>query len=122
MPPEPRKLLFDVQQAVRSVATFTRGKTFQDCESDAMLRSAVERQLEIGGEPLNQLARVDQAAAASVGDYRRIISFRNLLIHDYAAVDDRVVWDIVLADVPPTVRRGQPAAGRVSAAQEVSFP
>jgi len=29
------------------------------------------------------------------GSHHRIIAFRNILIHGYADVDDRLVWDIV---------------------------
>jgi uncharacterized protein with HEPN domain len=62
-----------------------------------MLRSATERQFEILGEALSQLARFYAPVAARITDFRRIISFRNLLIHVYAVVDDRLVWDIVEA-------------------------
>ena len=60
-----------------------------------MLRAAVERQFEIIGEALAQLAKGDPATATRITDYRRIIAFRNILIHGYAQVDDRLVWDIV---------------------------
>ena len=29
-----------------------------------------------------------------LSDYRRIIAFRNLLIHGYADLDDPLVWDM----------------------------
>lgn len=65
-----------------------------------MLRSAVERQFEIIGEALAQLARHDAAMAAHIREHQRIIAFRNLLIHGYADVDDRIVWDIVETKIP----------------------
>ena len=33
-------------------------------------------------------------------DYRRVIAFRNILVHGYAQVDDRLVWDIVETRLP----------------------
>ncbi len=69
-----------------------------------MLRAAVERQFEIIGEALAQLARVDAAVAERISDYRRIISFRNILIHGYADVDNGLVWDIVETKLPPLQR------------------
>lgn len=100
MPLEEKKFLYDIQQAADLLAAFTEGKRLADYQEDAMLRSAVERQFEIIGEALAQLARLDESLAAGVSEYRRIIAFRNILIHGYAQVDDRLVWDIVETRLP----------------------
>ncbi len=92
---EAGKLLWDAQQAAERIARFTAGKGFADYEGDEFLRSAVERQFEIIGEALNQLARVDAAIAGPIPDLARIVAFRNLLIHGYAAVDNRLVWGVI---------------------------
>ena len=65
-----------------------------------MLRAAVERQCEITGEALAKLAKADEPVAARISDYRRIIAFRNILIHGYIDVDHRLVWDVVTTKVP----------------------
>ena len=67
MRPESRKYLWDASQAV-------------------------DRQFEIIGESLAQLRTVDAETAASVPESARIVAFRNLLIHGYATVDDKIVW------------------------------
>jgi len=97
---EAKKYLYDIQQAASRIAEFTSGKKLDDYRSDALLRSAVERQFEIIGEALAQLAKLDAALIARISEYRRIIAFRNILIHGYAEVDDRLVWDIVEAKLP----------------------
>lgn len=65
-----------------------------------MLRAAVERQFEIIGEALSKLARLDPELAGGITEHRRIIAFRNILIHGYADVDHRLVWDIVETKLP----------------------
>ena len=65
-----------------------------------MLRSAVERQFEIIGEALNQLSRIDPSTANGIPDLSRIIAFRNILIHGYATVDDRLVWGALESNLP----------------------
>ncbi len=101
---EVRKYLYDVQRAAALLREFTNAKTFADYEHDAMLRAAVEREFEIIGEAVARLARVDEAAAARISDYQRIIAFRNVLIHGYADVDDRLVWNVVETSLPTLAR------------------
>ena len=59
-----KKYLYDIVHAAASAMDFAAGKTFAEFASNLMLRSAVERQLEIVGEAMAQLARVDQATAS----------------------------------------------------------
>ncbi len=97
---EARKYLYDGQQAAARISEFTLGKRFEDYQSAAMLRAAVERQFEIIGEALAQLARLDEGLVARVSEHRRIVAFRNILIHGYADADDRLVWDVVQSKLP----------------------
>jgi uncharacterized protein with HEPN domain len=68
-----------------------------------MLRSAVERQFEIIGEALGQLRHAAPDLAAAVPDLPRIVAFRNLLIHGYAAIDNRLVWEAATERVHPVI-------------------
>jgi uncharacterized protein with HEPN domain len=65
-----------------------------------MLRLAVERAFSIIGEALAQLAKLDAVLIAQISEYQRIIAFRNILIHAYAEVDDRIVWDVIETKLP----------------------
>ncbi|WP_246584938.1 HepT-like ribonuclease domain-containing protein [[Mycobacterium] fortunisiensis] len=81
-------------------------------------RSAVERQLEIVGEALNRLSKVDKELSAKIPELARIVAFRNILIHGYTDVDDALVWqvitdklpelELVLSRPPSRVRRSPP--------------
>ena len=103
MRPESKKYLHDMRSAAALLAEFTRRKSLDGYQADAMLRAAVERQFEIIGEAMNRLARTDEPSAARIDGHRRIIAFRNILIHGYADVDDRLVWDIVETSLPKLV-------------------
>ncbi len=100
MPLESKKHVEDIRQAAECILRFTAGKGFEQYSSDTLLQSGVERQFEIIGEALNRLAKADPALASHISEYRRIVAFRNILIHGYDAVDERVVWDIVQRDLP----------------------
>ena len=97
---EARKYLFDIKQAANRIARFCEGKRFDDYQGEELLRSAVERQFEIMGEALSQLARHDPEVAERIKDHRKIIAFRNILIHAYATVDDRIVCGVVEGNLP----------------------
>lgn len=97
---DPKSLLWDAREAADPIAGITAGKAFADFDQDIVLRSAVERQFEIVGEALAQLARLDRALAQRVPDIREIIAFRNLLIHGYAQVDPARVWRAVEENLP----------------------
>src|SRR4051794_5550160 len=100
MPPRDRRAyLWDTAQAADHIAAFTRGKTFEDYTNDVLLRSAVERQFEIIGEALNQALHLDPSLEAQITHARRIVAFRNRLIHAYASVADAVVWGVIEADL-----------------------
>jgi uncharacterized protein with HEPN domain len=97
---EPRAYLWDVREAADNILEFTRGIRIESYLEDLMLRSAVERQFEILGEALSQLAKVAPEIARRIPDHREIVAFRNLLIHGYATVDHPTVWETVQLHVP----------------------
>ena len=101
---EAKKYLYDMQQAAALLAQFTAGKQFTDYADDAMLRAAVEREFEIIGEALGQLSKLDPELATRISQQRSIVAFRNILIHGYAEVDDRLVWDVVETKLPVLIR------------------
>jgi uncharacterized protein with HEPN domain len=98
--PETAKLLWDAREACRLVLEFAAGRSFDDYEESALLRSAVERQLDVVGEALRRLSRLDPETAARIPELESVVGFRNVLAHGYDAVSDRVAWDVVRNDVP----------------------
>ena len=97
---ESRKLLKDMLGAATAINEFTDGKTWDDFASSRLLRSGVERQFEIVGEALTVLLKGDPETGRRISDFRRIVSFRNVLIHGYSKVNDAVTGKVVQEDLP----------------------
>jgi uncharacterized protein with HEPN domain len=66
MPRDPRAYLWDAREAAGHALEFVRGKSFEEFGRELLLRSAVERQLEVLGEALSQLAKVAPDLAQQV--------------------------------------------------------
>jgi uncharacterized protein with HEPN domain len=101
MPRDPRAFLWDGLEATKNIEAFIRGKSFDEFSTNVLLRSAVERQLEVLGEALGQLAKFAPDLAGQVPDLRRIVGLRNVLIHGYAVVNHDLVWRAVQEHLPP---------------------
>ena len=99
MKDESRAHLYDMLQAIRSIKAFVSGRTFAEYTSDELLRSGVERKLAIIGEALSRLRRDEPDLLSQIRSQRDIISFRNILVHGYDTIDDRIVWGVVEADL-----------------------
>jgi len=95
--------LWEARRAAERITRFKTGRSYDDYLDDDMLRAAVERQFEIIGEAFVGLRRADPALAAQLPDLPQIIAFRNVLIHGYATINHRIVWDAVNDDLPRLV-------------------
>lgn len=49
-----KKLVYDLDHAIDLIISFTEGKLLADYRDDVLLRSAVERQVEMIGEALHR--------------------------------------------------------------------
>jgi uncharacterized protein with HEPN domain len=96
-----RGLLWDALRSADNIRQFVEGRTPEDYLADRLLRSAVERQFTIIGEALSKLSKLTPTVAGRIPALREIISFRNLLIHGYAAISDARVWHILEHDLLP---------------------
>lgn len=104
MHPRAPKLLEDIRNAADFVKTATEGVVLHQFTQNRMLRQAVERNFEIIGEAMRRLEKDDPDTAARITDYRRIIAFRNVLIHGYDIIDPAIVWSAIEGDLTPLLK------------------
>jgi uncharacterized protein with HEPN domain len=63
-----------------------------------MLKRAVEREMEIIGEAIGRILKIDPEI--TITSSRKIIDLRNKVIHAYDAVDDTIIWGIIIRHLP----------------------
>lgn len=62
-------------------------------------QDAVIRNLEVIGEATKRLSAELKAENSEI-PWREIAGLRDVLIHDYMGVDVRIVWNVVVQDIP----------------------
>lgn len=91
--------LQDVIEACNSIEDVMNGVSLAEYRNKRAVRSAVEREFIIIGEALRRVRTLDETLFGSISNSRAIVDFRNLLAHDYGAVDDDAVFGLVYSDL-----------------------
>ena len=99
--------LWDMLDAARSIEEFTRGAGVDDYAQSKMMRSAVERQLEILGEAARRVSQGFKEEHPQV-PWRQVVGLRNVLAHEYGDIRDERVWQIVSGDLPSLIAHLKP--------------
>ncbi len=94
-----RILLLHIRDAVSAIEVFAKKATARNFETNLMLSSAVERQLEIIGEATKNLSAEFKRKNKGI-EWRKVAGLRDVLIHDYIKVDKTIVYNIVKNHLP----------------------
>ncbi|HTF31342.1 MAG TPA: HepT-like ribonuclease domain-containing protein [Flavitalea sp.] len=96
---EEKKLLTDVILSVSSIDEHLDGRRILDeYINNKTKRRAVERELEIIGEAVSKLLKINPGISISYA--RQIVDLRNKVIHSYDNVNDIVIWSIIMNHLP----------------------
>ena len=93
------KLLTDIKVAIESIDIHLEHKRdFTAYLANKTKRRAVERELEIVGEAMNNLLKLNPSIPLSCA--KVIVSLRNQIIHAYDNVNNTIIWKIIMKDLP----------------------
>jgi len=94
---EEKKLLTDIIVCISSIDDHLDGRRIlNEYLKNKTKRRAVERELEIIGEAINKLLKINPGISIS----RQIVDLRNKVIHSYDNVNDIVIWSIIMNHLP----------------------
>lgn len=95
---EDRFYLIHILDCIARIERYAQGS--QDAfYSDSMVSDAILRSLQTLGESAKRLSADTQRVAPEI-EWREIIGFRNVLVHEYLSVDLARVWRIVTVGLP----------------------
>jgi uncharacterized protein with HEPN domain len=96
---EIKKWLKDIDLAISEINSFfPEKKVFVEFQRDLMSRKAVERNIEIIGEALSRIMKINPDI--KISDARKIVDTRNRIIDGYDSVSAEVIWLIVTRQLP----------------------
>ena len=99
MPHRIEKFLYDFKESIDSIEEYLGDKRdFFEYQKNKLLRRGIERELEIIGEAINRILKINPDIVIS--EARRIVDLRNWVIHGYDKVDDVIIWGIISRDIP----------------------
>lgn len=95
-----QKYLEDILTAISEIksATDRFGKEYDTFVSDIVFRKFVERNIEIMGEAMNRILKINPDIA--VTSARKIVDTRNYVIHAYDSLKPDILWAIVVNHIP----------------------
>ncbi len=92
-------LLQDMNESGLKILRYTNAMSFETFQNDERTVDAVIRNFEIIGEASRNLTPLFLVSVSHI-PWPEIISYRNLLIHEYFGISLKAVWDIVQNDLP----------------------
>jgi len=91
--------LLDIHQAIDEIFEFIGEKIdFKKYQSDLKTKNATERNLEIIGEAVTRILKLDPNF--KIENARNIIGTRNRIIHSYDNISDEIIWTIISRELP----------------------
>ncbi len=99
MNPDIYTWLEDIARSIHEIYTFLpEPRDFLAFETDLKAKKATERNLEIIGEAINRILKLEPDI--QISDSRRIVDTRNRIIHGYDSVTADILWLIIQKSLP----------------------
>ncbi len=91
--------LEDIEKAISEINEFLpQSRNFLEFERDLKTKRAIERNIEIIGEAMGRILKVEPEI--EISDSRKIVDTRNRIVHGYDSVSDDVIWLITIKYLP----------------------
>ena len=88
-----------ILDAIAEIENYTIGVTLEVFVENSMMKFAVVKPLDIIGEAASRLSDGLKGEFEEVS-WSKIIAARNIFVHEYFGIDDKILWDIVTLDLP----------------------
>lgn len=88
----------------RKARSFVEGITREDYDQDEQLRISLAHLLQMIGEAARRVSEAFRNEHPEL-PWKQIIGMRNKVVHDYMYIDEDVVWETVMDDLPVLIEQ-----------------
>ena len=103
--------LAHIETAILEIRVHTAGMNQEAYLADSKTQRAVERNLQIVGDAAHKLSAALKEAHRDV-PWDGIYAARNVVVHHYFGVNQKILWDILQEDLEPLLKKAQELLGR----------
>ena len=91
--------ILDMLEAIEKIQEYTDGLTEVEFSQNLLVQDAVVRRFQIIGEAVSRVPG-ELREKFIIIPWKKIIAFRNLIIHDYAMVKYTEIWRVIQDELP----------------------
>ena len=92
----------DIIEAIENVLEYSKGMTFESFITDQKTIDAVVRNFIIIGEAAAHVPE-DIIQLHTDIPWREMRDMRNIVVHEYFGVDNKIIWDTIQNNLPPLI-------------------
>lgn len=94
-----RQRLLHIYEAITEIENYIENTTVEVFLGNSMMRFACIKQIEIIGEAANHVSDGTKQKFSDI-QWRQIVGLRHVLVHEYFGIDEHLVWQIIITDLP----------------------
>ena len=94
----------DILESIGKIKKYTKGITFKQFSKDQKTIDAVIRNFEIIGEAAKQIPSEMKNKYSEI-EWKSMIDFRNVIIHEYFGIDLEIIWNIIETKLTPLEKK-----------------
>ena len=91
--------LVHILDALNNIESYIEDLSFNDFMNSKIHMAAVTKELQVIGEAGNKLSEKLKSDFPEI-EWGRIKGLRNILVHEYFAIDYSIIWDTIKYNIP----------------------
>lgn len=94
-----KQRLMHILESIEEIENYTADSNLDIFLQNSMMGFASVKQIEIIGEAANYISEETKVKFTEI-QWKQITGLRHVLVHEYFGIDSRLIWQIIVDDIP----------------------